>query len=288
MTLGERMKKNNTLVIERAKFALELLRNNVKKDKTLSYIEVHLNEHCNLNCAHCIHFCPLAKEEYYDLDIFQKDFKRLAELTKSNIKTIHLLGGEPLLNKDINKYMQISRKYFPNSNIAIVTNGVLLLKMKSDFWESCKKFKIDIWISAYPIKLDYKKIAEKSTEYDVKIVYSEVAQDMFKTPLNLKGDCDPKISFQKCLFKNGNCYAIKNGRIYVCQVIPNIYHFNEHFNKNLQVAEEDYIDIYKAKNLKEILDFLSKPCPFCRYCDIQNLTKGHKWRVSNIEINEWV
>jgi MoaA/NifB/PqqE/SkfB family radical SAM enzyme len=273
---------------EKFKMFVNILKQNIKKEEKLLYVEIHLNEHCNLNCAHCLHFCPLAKEEYCDLNAFEKDFKRLAELTKSDIKTIHLLGGEPLLNKDINKYMEISRKYFPNSDIAIVTNGVLLLKMKSDFWKSCKKFKMDIWISSYPIKLDYKKIAEKSTEYDVKIWCSEVAQDMVKLPLNLEGKADSEISFEKCFLRGGSSYIIKDGKLYICPIISNIYHFNEYFNKNLRVADNDYIDIHKAKNLKEILEFLSKPCEFCKYCDMQNLTKGHKWRVSKKEMSEWV
>jgi MoaA/NifB/PqqE/SkfB family radical SAM enzyme len=269
---------------------LNLLRKRISKQtkKKLDWLEVHINEHCNLNCAYCTHYCPLAEEEYYDLDIFERDFRRMSELTDGFIKTIHLLGGEPLLNKNINKYMEIARKYFLKSEMAVVTNGILLAKMPENFWKLCKKLNIEIWISPYPIKLDLLKIQEISEKYKVNVVYSKTMKTMWKMPLNLEGTCDSIDSFKKCFLGCGGCYNIKNGKVYNCPVIPNIYHFNKYFNKNLQVTEDDYIDIYKAKNLEEIMDFLARPHSFCRYCDMKNTTRNHKWKVSKRDVSEWV
>ena len=43
--------------------------------------EIHLNDHCNLNCKSCFHFVPLAKpDSYYPLDEFERDIKRLCSL----------------------------------------------------------------------------------------------------------------------------------------------------------------------------------------------------------------
>jgi uncharacterized radical SAM superfamily Fe-S cluster-containing enzyme len=203
--------KNDNIYHKKRNFIFDKLRSNIEKEKKLPYIEVHLNEHCNLNCAHCLHFCPLAEEEYYNLDEFEEDFKRLAELTKSNIKTIHLLGEKPLLNKDVNKFMKISREYFSNSTIAVVTNGILLLQMEEKFWETCQ----------------------------------------------------------------------------MCSTIAYIEHFNRYFNKNLQVTDGDFVDIHKIKDIREILEYLAKPCDFCRYCDNSKKT-DHRWRVSKKEINKLV
>ncbi|WP_232473641.1 hypothetical protein [Brachyspira murdochii] len=43
----------------------------------IDFVEIHLAEHCNLNCYSCNHFSQLAKEEYYDIEIFEKDINRL-------------------------------------------------------------------------------------------------------------------------------------------------------------------------------------------------------------------
>lgn len=42
--------------------------------------EVHITEHCNLNCKYCFHFSPLAKEEYLTLEEYERDLARLSEL----------------------------------------------------------------------------------------------------------------------------------------------------------------------------------------------------------------
>jgi len=39
--------------------------------------------------------------------------------------------------------------------------------------------------------------------------------------------------------------------------------------------------------MDEILDYLCKPIPFCRYCDWRRLKTGVKWSVSKKEISEW-
>jgi hypothetical protein len=55
-----------------------------------------------------------------------------------------------------------------------------------------------------------------------------------------------------------------------------------------EVSENDRIDIYKAKDIGEILDFLAKPMQFCRYCDFSNISFGKKWAVSEKKLSEWI
>jgi ABC-2 type transport system ATP-binding protein len=72
--------------------------------------EVHLVEHCNLNCKGCYHFSPLAKEEFLFLTEWEKDCKQLSTLFKDRIGHISLMGGEPLLHPDICEFMRITRE----------------------------------------------------------------------------------------------------------------------------------------------------------------------------------
>ena len=44
------------------------------------HFDVDIARHCNLNCAGCAHFSPLAKEEFYDLDVYRRDVERLSKL----------------------------------------------------------------------------------------------------------------------------------------------------------------------------------------------------------------
>ena len=121
--------------------------------------QVHLTFHCNLKCKGCSHFSSLAEKRHLDIKIFEKDLQRLSRLGKKHIRKIDLLGGEPLLHPEINVLMKIARKYFPKTQIVLLTNGILLPAMPNDFWKTCKKNKIIVIISYYPIEIDIKTTA---------------------------------------------------------------------------------------------------------------------------------
>jgi hypothetical protein len=93
-------------------------------------------------------------------------------------------------------------------------------------------------------------------------------------------------SFSLCHEAN-NCINLSEGKLFTCCTIPYIKHFNEYFNVNLIVSAADYIDIYKIDSLDEILDRLSKPIPFCGYCNQKIKTKLN-WSISKKEITEWI
>ena len=64
--------------------------------------EYHLADHCNLNCKGCDHFSPIAETKLTEFTQFKKDINRMSELFEKKAKSIHILGGEPLLNPEIN------------------------------------------------------------------------------------------------------------------------------------------------------------------------------------------
>jgi ABC-2 type transport system ATP-binding protein len=48
--------------------------------------EIHLTEHCNLNCKGCFHFSCIAEEEYLTKEEFERDISRISELSKGVVK----------------------------------------------------------------------------------------------------------------------------------------------------------------------------------------------------------
>lgn len=64
-----------------------------KKPRERIKFELHLAEHCNLNCKCCNNFSPLAKAEYLDLEVFRKDIRRMHELFGGEAEQITLMGG---------------------------------------------------------------------------------------------------------------------------------------------------------------------------------------------------
>ena len=263
----------------------------LKKRKKLK-LDYHLSHHCNLNCSGCEHFSSIAPVKFPDILSFESDFKRLAELFDKEVEIIYLIGGEPLLNPNINRILNTVRTYFkPPIPIYLLTNGILLPKQNAEFWEICKKNDIFVSITKYPIKLDFDKIQKTANEYGVALEFFGSSgyrtKTMRKKLLDLSGKQNIKQNFKLCYMPN-ECIQLYNGKIYTCATVPYIDFFNEKFEQDLDVSPDDYIDIYKAKNRDEIFEFLNKPIPFCRYCDIRNTRHGIKWGITKKEMSEWV
>ncbi len=259
-----------------------------KKRETLRF-EVNINKHCNLNCKGCDHFAPLSKVDCMDLTIFERDMKRMAELFHGEAWQIHLLGGEPLLNPNLLRYMKIARTYFPQAEIWIDTNGTLLQRMTEDFWQMCSECHIGIMPTKYPVAVDYNELKQIAIERGIPYQYlgsSESGRTLWHYPLDLKGRQNKNESFLNCSNAN-QCLTLENGRLYTCSIAPNIKAFNEYFNQHLDLTEADGIDIYQATSGAEVLEAMARPMPFCRYCDVKHRTYDHPWEISKKNIQEW-
>ncbi len=251
--------------------------------------EVHLAEHCNLNCKGCDNFSCIAEPAFLDVKEYERDLQRLSYLCEGEAKRIHLMGGEPLLHPDAATIACLTRKYFPYTAIDVYTNGLLLPKQTDQFWETLKEANVGIMVTPYPITFNYTKIEQYVKEKGVSFQYCTSPEDekgLFHFTLDLEGQQNEVESFLQCHRAN-DCICLKNGKLYTCSIVPNIVHFNKQFNEKLPVTSRNYIDIYKAENLQEILDFLAKPIPFCRFCKINADTNLYPWQQTRKEKSEW-
>ncbi|MCL2073831.1 MAG: radical SAM protein [Marinilabiliaceae bacterium] len=268
----------------------KITQQNMRKKSKIPILHIHLADHCNLNCRGCDNFSPLAPKVFADISIVTQDLKRISELSTGRVRDIQLLGGEPLLHKQVTDFFHVTRKYFPKTSIKMITNGILLFAQTEDFWKSCRENKIEIIVTKYPIKIDHNAI--KQLVKSKKIMFNfygrteMISKSMQCVPLDITGCQNRKDSFLRCSAAN-RCIALDNGKIYTCTTIPYIKYFNNHFNQNLEVSKHDYINIYEAKNFDEIMTFLSKPMPFCRFCNQKGIIWDIGYGVSKGKIEEW-
>lgn len=258
---------------------------------TLAF-SVHLTEHCNLNCKACAHFAPLVKNEgFTDIGEFTKDMERLSELSHGEMRYIDLLGGEPLLHPDIAAFLTVTRKCFPVGAVRLITNGLLLKKMKQDFWDAVAENRITIVISKYLETVDYDElialIREKARGGYGAYYIDYTKGGFWSRDLDTKGQNNPVTSYLTCPMAN-NCHFLSNGKMYTCVKPANIHYFNEYFDEDIAVSEHDGIDIHEAMSLDEIMSFLAKPIPFCRYCNFSATVWTQGGQKSAKEIEEWV
>lgn len=261
---------------------------NLQKDG-LGYLEIQLTSHCNMTCVSCTHFSPLAKEEFLEPEIFEKDIIRLKELTGGNIKRISLMGGEPLLHKNCTKFFYISRKHLPDTIIQFVTNGILLNFQKDDFWQAMKENDIFLRPTLYPIKVDWRKVNKKVKEYNIKFRffndynYKKVS---VKIPIVPKGKLNKDKMFRMCTIRH--CPHLLNGKIYPCSIAANIRHLIGYFELEMKDDPKNGIDIYKVRNFKQIYNFLNKPISLCANCNIEKTRVLGLWRLGKRQKEEWI
>ena len=256
----------------------------------LMYFNVNLVDHCNLNCMYCDHFSPLCPESYVNINNLKKDFKRMSSLV--NIKHIGLMGGEPLLHPELVSILKMARRTLKKTRLTIYTNGILLSKQSDEFWETCKKYYIFISISRYPIKIDLEKIEELSKKYSVPVSFYGGSllkyKKMFKLSFDLDGKQDPVEMSNLCWQNKGSCSYLRDGHFYKCTTAGHIHNLSNYFNLDLYPSSEDYIDIYKIKKGKEIIDFYKRIIPFCRFCNIKNQQSNLEFQISNKKVSEWI
>ena len=260
--------------------------------------EVNISDHCNLNCRMCTHFSPISKKEFYNLEQYKKDITRLGVLFDHCLEHIILMGGEPLLNENLDEYIKATRINFPKCNITVHSNGILLQKAESlsfgNLWEICKKYDIGVNYTIYPLKIDYVKIEETAKKYGVRTFGFVEASNinitrdkmLSREPLSLESFADPE-DYIIC-YRLNMCTNLRNGKIYSCPTTAYINKVNEKYGVEFKISDYDYIDIYKAKNSEEICSFVSHKIPFCRYCKQTVNAYDIPWQRSKKEINEWI
>ena len=256
---------------------------NIRKNH-IGSLDIQIVDHCNLNCAGCDHFSPLAEEWYEDIENFKKLMNRLKKiLCNKKIFNINIMGGEPLLHKDIDKFCLITRSIFNKAEIKIVTNGTLLKLKDKNFFNNLKLYDIKLDITSYndSNKMFYK--TNISLIDNSESIYSNCINNCYninraKKDIN-DGLCEFYNDFQCCQLNS-------NGDFYFCIIPANIRHFNKFFSYNFNtIKNKDYINIYDVDNIDEIIKCLNKELYFCKYC---NKHECKKWGVSKLDKYEWL
>lgn len=252
------------------------------------FFDIEVTDHCNLNCKGCGSFAPLAEPWYVDVENLEKDLRILSSLSKGEMHRINILGGEPLLHPNITEIIEITRQYFPIGNINFVTNGILLLDASDLFWKCCSDNGVILRPTKYPINIDWEAIKDKAMDYNVKYQYFGCvtkSEGWIHNVITDNADRNEVHSFLNCANAN-NCTVLKNGKLYPCPKAAKIDIFNKYFSTEYHVSERDYLELNKVKSLEEIMEFMTKPIPFCKYCNPYAYSATN-WETSKKLIEEW-
>ncbi len=226
----------------------------------IAQVEMHIMDACNLNCRGCAHFSPIFNKDIPDFESRINDVKQLSQKF-AYIHQFYILGGEPFLNPEIGKYVEYIRSILPESDLIIVTNGLLILKADDSILEKIRENDVMISISEYrPVHNVIEKIKEilerHGIEYEIRTMSHKT---VFNRPLSISADS----KYEKLCISN-KCVTIWNGKISRCPTLMYIDRFNEEFGQKL--PNQGTLVLKDAPNGWELVEYLQKQVPLCDYC----------------------
>lgn len=255
-------------------------------DKTkplLPTLETNIVDFCNLNCKGCSHFSNLyQKGQMVTFESFKKDLLQIAR--NVYIYRFNMLGGEILLNSRLIEYIEYARDVLPMTDIWIITNGLLLLKQKDEFFRCCVEKNIGIDISEYePTSLIIEDIIKLLEKNDVRYNIRNNKGDFGKN-IDLSGSADKTKAMKNC--RESKCHFFREGKLYKCPFSALGNKFFEHFNLNIELNEGN--DLYNENlNWDELVNKLTnETIDACKYCGKE---ERFRWEISQHPNKEdWV
>ena len=270
----------------------------MKKYKKI-YIEITNN--CNLNCS----FCSEVKRKRKNMSI--EEFEIILNKIKDYTNYIYLhVKGEPLLHKDIIKFLELADKY--NLKVNLTTNGVLFPKLVDELSKCNSLHKINFSLHSENNIDNYYENIFKSVDKlrkDIIVIYrlwtlndnkldkkSTIIVDKIKNYYNLSTETvnkiknDNNIKIKSTIYvdkdnifdwpsinqhkSNGYCYALKTHIAILVDgtIVPCCLDSNGIINLG-NIFNNTLEEIFNTERYKNLLRSFQdrKPCEeLCRSC----------------------
>lgn len=231
-------------------------------------VEYSAAYHCNLRCAGCSHLSPFVRRQFPSLTSFRRDLEALGRAL--HVGVIRILGGEPLLNPGIDDFLHVARESCIADRVMVTTNGILLHRMSSRFWEN-----IDLLlITAYPgvdISAERGTLSALAKEHGVEV--SIQPMPTFRTTITT--DVQPRDWVTDTIFRSCkdaheyHCHMIHEGWLYKCAVPPFLPQYLDRLGGAAYDPSADGLNIHASSDLFTDLQafLISGSTPeSCRHC----------------------
>ena len=265
---------------------------------TIPHLEYNLTHACNLKCANCDHLAPYFSikmdKEYINYDNFKSQLEILNKHAKIN--SFLFLGGEPILNRDILKYLKTVKDLGIAQESILITNGFLLPKMDEQAYRYLDRISVSIYQSK-PLPSSLLKDVEKLCDkFNVQLEFSRLHHYFGYNVIGkeIENEWLVKQIFLTCsLAWKQHCHTLFGNKISRCSRLP-------FMNLKLQEAgcissnfiDQDCLEIVDDQNfsyqLKQYLES-QKPLQSCKFC-LGSVGKRmiHKQLTKKeIESNSW-
>lgn len=237
------------------------------KNIYIPFFDFNVNTMCTLKCKNCDQGMPYLNEKnIYTFDMLKEYIDALLAKVQY-IYQISVIGGEPLINKDLDKIIDYCAASEKIGSIILVTNGTIF--PSKEILRTLKNKKIIVGISWYPL-LDTSK-RERLIDYlEINDINYHVRRDDWLDfgDWHLNRNYDKAIlqrTFESCFLKN--CIQYNKGILYRCA--------KQYTLRNCKIASPltyESVDVMALKDKKEFSKIIKKfyslrTLSACNYCN---------------------
>lgn len=239
------------------------------------FVDLMVCSHCNLNCAGCDHYAALQQPYFVDIDTLEDQLIKLRDALPQ-IKILSLWGGEALLHPNFLRVCQISKKIFPDIDIVIGSNGILIDSLSEEILNFLSDNNIGFQISRYvmdgkPIVTGEEKLIEKNIHYS----FTEHRNFFSAMTANPAGTEDEN-QWYTCTRCNMPMFTYKDYKLYKCAF--GCCSTDAFKTLDIDIPEIEDLDFLNLKtkkySQKDIFEFVFKPSNKCKYCRENYLNNG--------------
>ena len=244
----------------------------------IKYIDLVITERCSMKCVDCSNLMQYYKNPRNSTF---EEVKKSVEVTMSSIDYLsefRVIGGEPFMNKDIGKIIDLLKTFKNLSRIIIYTNATIV--PKNETLKSLIHEKVSLDITRYETHKHSINNHEKLMNVlkENKINYITHTADRWTDSGRVKKYERTEGELQS-LFHNccvGDILSILNGKLYRCPFSANAHNINaipydekdiiDLLDENIKadVMREKIKKLYTRKDRKEYLT----ACKFCKGRDL--------------------
>ena len=227
----------------------------------LPTLEFHSADHCQNRCISCNHGAPFLAPAYYTPEELERDLARVRPYLHAT--KLWALGGEPLLNPEIEALLEVMAASGVADRIGILTNGRLLPKMGDGFWARVK----EVTVSVYPNLPSgvVEEAAAKAREHGVNFVtnvFTSFYQTLRRRPLDYG---ETVALWGRCPFK-AQCRMLDHGQMRLCPqsfAIGKVRAAEPGWGAfTLYPKHQEFNEEYLAEQLNR-----AEPLPQCAWCN---------------------
>lgn len=150
--------------------------------RVIDYLRISVTQRCNFRCLYCMPKTPFEWSAKENLLSFEELFMFVKACIDEGIKKIRITGGEPLVRKDLHKFIAMIHEYNSDLDLALTTNASLL-KLHAKNLKNAGLKRINISLDTLKEEVA-QKLAQKNVLPDVLSGIEEAFNVGFKIKFN--------------------------------------------------------------------------------------------------------